>query len=154
MGVSIITQKAPHLFSAGRGNLFSINSSADGVRWSVVPSSPGNISNWCVLLHGPKKKIQNLLTGFSDVFKKDWFLFLEPIQWWRWKQDFCLLVFEYLRANSVQVQITLWWKKLQRYVWEPWGHDLCLWIHLQILLWLIWYTYCFSLDCGYKQQYG
>ena len=52
MGVGVTAQKAPHLFSAGRGNLFSINSNADRVLWFVVPFSPIKIPNGSVLLHG------------------------------------------------------------------------------------------------------
>lgn len=43
--MSVIIQKAPHLFRAGRGNLFSINSRADRVLWFVVPSLLINILN-------------------------------------------------------------------------------------------------------------
>lgn len=36
MDMSVITQKAPHLFSDGRGNLFSTNSGTDSILWLVL----------------------------------------------------------------------------------------------------------------------
>lgn len=48
--MSVITQKAPHLFSAEMGNLFSTNLGTDSILWLVLPFPSVNVPNWSVLL--------------------------------------------------------------------------------------------------------